>query len=142
MPVFDGVGELQAGITRTLLGDEAISSLIGVRVYDQMPTSGSYPCIAFGPSDGVDGDSDCISAEEVTLQIDVWSQDQGQLGPCRDLTAVVRRALHQRPLSLTAPFAASTMRVARMRVVRDGDGSTAHGIITVRVRLQEVASDG
>ena len=127
---------LQAVIGAALVADAGVATLVGDRIYDQMPATGEYPCIEFGASDVVPDDEECIDGEVHALQIDVWSRDQGRLGPCKDIVAAARAALHEAELDLPDPFALCFVRVVLTRVLPDPDGITAHGILTVEATVE------
>lgn len=123
--------ELQKGIYDALVADAAVGALIGDRIYDRMPSVGDYPCVTFGPSDYVTDDAECIDMQEHTVQLDVWSRDQGRQGPCKAIVDAVKAALHDKSLTLADPYACNGVYIGSARVVVDPDGTTAHGIVRV-----------
>jgi len=92
--------ELQLAIVAQLKGDAAVTALVAQRVYDDVPsetqrasrTGGSWPYVSMGPSDETSDNADCIDGFEITVQIDVWSQDVGY-PEARRIADAVRRAL-------------------------------------------------
>ena len=72
---------------------------------------------------------------EHTFQIDCWSRQVGAVHAKRMVDAV-KAALHDRGLSLTAS-ALVEMRVIMRRVLRDSDGITHHGVVTVQAIIEE-----
>jgi hypothetical protein len=129
--------ELQKAIYEALTSDDAVSALVGDRVYDGTPSNQQFPYITFGPNDRILEDLECISASTETLQLDVWSRDQGRLGPCKAVCDAVRNALHLAGLELQVN-ALVRIRVDRVRVFKDSDGVTAHGVVTIEADLEEV----
>lgn len=132
----DPDSELQKLIYETLILDASVSGLIGDRVYDRMPKSGSYPCVTFGPSDVTPDEVDGINSEEITIQLDVWSQDNGRLRPCKVIVGAIKNVLHNAPLSLPTPYALVEIWVEHAQVMLDPDGATAHGIMTVIAMIE------
>lgn len=132
----DPDSEVQKLIFEALLADAAIAVLVGTRIYDRMPSDGQYPCICFGPSDTVPDDVQGLVADEITIQLDIWSQDNGRLHPCKAITGAVKSALHYAPLSLPAPYALVQIWVHSIRMMLDADGATAHGIVTVIAQVE------
>lgn len=130
--------ELQKLIFDTLLADTAVSDLVGGRVYDGAPSDQEYPCITFGPTDSFNDDLQCVDARTETVQLDIWSRDQGRMGPCKDICDAVKNALHLADLAL-ATHALVRIRTDGIRVFRDSDGITAHGIVTVEADLEEIS---
>lgn len=128
--------ELQKTIYNALVADAAVGALVGNRIYDRMPSDGEYPCITFGPADEITDDADCIDGEEHSAQIDVWSRDQGRMGPCKDIVAAAKTALHDANLTIADPFALVFIRVVGTRVFSDSDGITSHGVVTVQAMIE------
>jgi len=128
--------ELQAAIRAALVADAGVAALIGTRVYDGMPFSGQYPCVTFGPSDTVLDQIGCIDRREETLQLDVWTTvDQGKIWPAKTICDAVTKALNGAAISLTTNAVASVV-VTSVRVLRDPDGVTAHGVVTVTAEVE------
>lgn len=128
--------EFQALIFNTLVNDAGVSALVGNRIYDGAPSDREYPCITIGSSDSFNEDLQCVDARTETIQLDIWSRDQGRTGPCRDICDVVKNALHLADLSLTQ-HALVRIRTDGIRVFRDADGVTAHGVVVVEGDLEE-----
>lgn len=128
--------ELQKLIYDTLVADAAVGALVGDRIYDGSPSDRTFPCITFGPSDSVPDDMECINARTESIQLDVWSRDQGRLRPCREIMDAVRDALHLANLSM-AVNTLVLIRVDGMRLFMDADGVTAHGVITVEADVEQ-----
>lgn len=128
--------ELQQLIYDTLVADAAVGSLIGDRIYDGAPSGREFPCITFGPTDSVPDYMECITARTETVQLDVWSRDQGRMRPCKEIMDAVKDALHLVDIEL-AVNALVVIRVVGQRVFMDRDGITAHGVVTVSAELEE-----
>lgn len=136
MPEFGPSRALQAAIIQSLRGNANVAAVVGDRVFDGVPEGAEFPMISLGPSSDVDEELDCLSVEEHTQQIDVWSRDNSRMGPCKDIMDAVKAAIHNKPLILQDPYAVSTVRVLGKRIVKDPDGITSHGILTVTVMLE------
>lgn len=135
--MFGRTGCLQAAIYGRLLASEALSAVVGDRIYDGPPDSPRFPYLTFGPSYGVDGGGDDLDAEDVTIQIDVWCDDRQSLGRCSDLADLVRALFQRQPLELEFPFAASAVRVPLKRVMLDPSGYT-HGVVQVTAFVERI----
>jgi len=129
--------ELQTAIYDALIGDDAVSTLVGDRVYDGSPSTRAFPCITFGPTDSLPEDMECVSALTETVQLDVWSRDQGRMRPCKEICDAVREALHLAGLDLEVN-ALVRIRVDGVRVFMDSDGVTTHGVVTVEADLESL----
>ena len=128
--------ELQNFIVATLRGDVSVGDICGDRVYDNIPSNEVFPYISFGPSDFISDDADCIDGRQETVQLDIWSQKQGSLVEAKNLTDAVKSALHDAEGDLGVN-ALVGLRVPSARVVRDPDGKTARGIISVEALVEE-----
>ncbi len=130
-PVFD----MQVAIVAALKADAAVAAIVGSRVEDGRPSA--YPAITIGPSDYVPLDLGCISAREFSLQIDCWVRDSStRFNPLYALTGAVKAALHDVRLPL-ATHALANLLVAQVRHLRDPDGLTLHGVISLDALLEE-----
>lgn len=128
--------ELQGAIYDALVADAGAGALVGDRIYDGVPSNNAFPYVSFGPSQEITDDAECIDGEEHFIQIDVWARDQARMGPCKDICAAVKAALHEVTLNLPSPYALAFIRVTGTRTMLDPDGITAHGIITVQAAVE------
>ncbi|WP_193336168.1 DUF3168 domain-containing protein [Devosia beringensis] len=135
--------ELQLAALNALRASTALTAMVGAKIYDRVPekqVNGQLvpdvvsPYISFGPvtslPDEAD-DSDCIDSEEITFQIDVWSWGSGLAYgsvQCRQISGLVKKALHKADLQLTT-HALVSIRHVLTRILRDSDGITNHGVI-------------
>lgn len=129
--------ELQKLIFDTLRADAAVMAIAN-GVYDRVPSSpyGTRTAyISFGPSDVVDDGADCIDAGIYTFQVDAWSIAVGQV-ECKRLVDAIKDALHERDLQLTEN-ALAEIRVDFRRILKDPDGLTTHGVVTVTASIEE-----
>ncbi|MGR3376056.1 DUF3168 domain-containing protein [Salipiger abyssi] len=127
---------VQKAIFDALVSDAAVGGLIGDRIFDGRPTDAAFPNITFGPAQFIPDETDCIDGEEHFFQIDVWDRSQGRYGPAKDMLFAVKSALHDAELSLEDPYAMALVEVISSRVMKDPDGVTAHGILTVRALVE------
>ncbi|APE43411.1 hypothetical protein BOO69_08270 [Sulfitobacter alexandrii] len=129
--------ELQAAIYQILRADSAVSALVGDGVFDRVPKAGDVPpYITFGPSDEIEADMLCITSAEHSLQIDVWSERQGGFKECKEITYAVKKALHEVEIDLPT-HALVQIRVVRRLHLREPDGITSHGVVTVEADIEE-----
>lgn len=119
--------ELQGAITPRLKTYSPLTALIGAKVYSEVPIGAVVPYVSFGPTDSISDDADCIDADEVSTQIDVWAANAVE---CRRITDLVRRAL-----KTDVEFSDNALAILEhdtTRVFRDADGKTFHGVVTMR----------
>lgn len=135
---MDSSEELQRLLYSTLKADADVMA-IAANVYDHVPANefGSKTAyVSFGPVDSHEDDADCISGQEVNIQIDCWSKAVGAV-ECKKLVDAVRKALHRKPLELT-DNALVDVWVTLTRVFPDPEGVT-HGVVSVTCTIEEPA---
>lgn len=125
--------EVQKGLLGCLAADSAVAAIVGAQVYENLPASGTYPCITLGPSDTTRFDREGIRGVRHTMQVDCWVQDGGILNGCRALTDAVAEALHFGAISLPLPYVFEEARVVLVRVFIDPDETTGHGAVSVAI---------
>lgn len=107
----------------------------GVRLYDMAPPDAAFPFASFGPFDAVDDGAQDLEAQQITVQMDVWTSDQGRLAPCRVLVGQLRALLHEATGTLE-DGALVQMRVEQTRTKLDPDGVTGHGVLVVTADVE------
>lgn len=131
--------DLQAAVYGLLSGAATLTALVGTRIYDGVPPKdAAYPRITFGPADYVPEQLDGCYAQIEAVQIDVWSRQNGQLFEAKGIVDLVRRLLNGASLSL-ATHAAASCEVTLVRVFRDADELTAHGVVQLEVMLEDLS---
>ncbi len=133
---MSSAAEFQKLVYDTLMADGAIRA-IAQKVYDNVPdnpygTKTAY--ISFGPYDANQDDADCIDGIEATLQVDIWSKTPGVV-EVKTLTDLVRKALHEKSLTLTENALVDT-RVEIWRIIPN-PGGEHHGVVQVTALIEE-----
>jgi hypothetical protein len=129
--------ELQGLIVSTLEADAAVTALVSDRIYDRVEnfnTDVVFPYVNFATSVETSNDADCIKGSDIFIQIDVWSREAGFV-ECKKIASAVRDALHDRDLQLTEN-ALALLRCDRIRVFRDADGLTSHGVVELQALVE------
>jgi hypothetical protein len=135
---MDGDGpdlELQGVIVQTLRADPAVTALVAQRIYDRVPEDSPFPYIAYGPSDSVEADAECIPGVDISVQIDVWSRAVGY-PEAKRIAAAVRAALHDADLVL-AENALVTIQHRQTINQRDPDGLTSHSFLMFAAYVEQ-----
>ena len=127
---------LQRLIFLRLTSFASLVALIGSRVVDPPRVDEVMPYVSFGPSDWQEDDADCIDGRIETIQIDVWSTAQDGQREAKAICDAVKEALHNYEADL-GDHALASMRVPTVRVFRDPDGITTHGVIQVEAMIEE-----
>ncbi len=131
--------ELWNLVRDTLLAETVVMAEIDA-IYDKVPAKpwgAKKAYISRGPFFGAPDDADCIPGQEITLQIDIWSQKSNRWS-VDEIIAATRAALHERNLQLTEN-ALVELRVTLWRVIDDPDPLTVHGIVQVTALVEEAS---
>lgn len=119
-----------------LLKAANVMALVGDRVWYRAPENPVYPHIANFDTFGVRDDATCITGEEITLNVHVWTRDG--MDPLQDARAIayeVGRALHGYPLALPSNHLV-TLDHRGDRIFYDRDDLTGHGVVEFRAIVQ------
>ena len=123
---------LQKGVRATLVANSAVTGLVSTRVYDEPPTSVTYPFVRFGNITPNADDTDGSIGAEVSMNIEAFSQATGRV-EATQVAEAVRAALHRQESSVTVTgFNLIEMRCDNYVVSRNSDdrGHTASIIMT------------
>lgn len=122
---------LQSAIFTTLQADTALLALLGgPRIHDYAPQPVAFPYVTFGQSLTRDTDTSLEPGDEHVLTLHVWSRTEGRK-EAAELVAVIRDALHDRPLPLTGHRLVN-LRHEFSELRRDADGETVRGLVRFR----------
>ena len=111
----------------------AVPAVAG-RVYDGPREDAQMPYISIGASYWSDDSAECITARRETVQVDIWASVRPDMSMCKDVTDAATVALDG--WADTDALTMSGLTVALARVVRDPDGTTAHGIVQVEAMVE------
>lgn len=123
---------------RLLETPEVIDLVPAEHILDRNQRPNPDPSIILGEAQELD-DDDSLDRRIVRVYhtLHVWRQEASLEGTTGILGAVRHAALAGR-LALPAGFHCIDLRVASSRAMRDPDGETSHGIMTLEARVQEV----
>lgn len=129
--------EIQKLIYDTLSASTALAPLVE-GIYDMVPpdpwgTVQGY--VSFGPTQVVNDDAECLVNQDHYIQIDCWSRQHSV--HCKRMVDTVAAALNNAPLALSDNGLIG-ITVENRQVLRDPDGLTAHGILSVKVMVEEM----
>lgn len=127
---------LQTLIFQRLTTFAPLVALIGTRVVDPPRLDEQAPYISFGPSDWQEDDAECITGRVETIQLDIWSTEQDGQREAKAICDTVKKALHGYDADL-GDHALVALRVPIVRVFRDPDGITTHGVVQVEAVIEE-----
>lgn len=110
------------------------ANVAGGRVYDLPPPDAMKPYVSIGPWTSTSDDADCIDTDEISAQIDVWSDKPGY-PEVKSIAGAIRAALDEADLSLSDNALASfEHRITRY--MRDADGLTSRAVITFTALIE------
>lgn len=122
---------LQGAIVARLKADAPTVAFVAQRIYDEVPTSATFPYISLGDGQSNGDDIDCAKISEVYFQIHAWSRspDPGYV-KVKGIAAAVRDAM-------TAPivmpgFEVQEQQYQQTQLLRDPDGLTRHAMVEFR----------
>jgi hypothetical protein len=132
--------ELQGAITVALKSASALTTIIGQRVYDDVPrnpvgaVTAQFPFVAHGNSDEVQDDYECVEGVEITYEIECWSRSVGYVEALR-IAHEVKAALHNASFTLTTN-ALCILEHVQTRKDRDPDGKTSRTTVQFRAIVE------
>ncbi|ADO43118.1 DUF3168 domain-containing protein [Ketogulonicigenium vulgare] len=126
--------ELQDAIEAAVRADAALMAIIA-GIYDRVPDrpwGAANGYISFGPWDSVSQEGGCQAIEDVSLQLDAWSNRTGR-AHCEEIMQRLRRIMGQvqtdrHPIVARGdPFS---------QVLRDPNGLTLHGVLRYEFQME------
>ncbi|MET3602035.1 DUF3168 domain-containing protein [Martelella mangrovi] len=126
--------ELSRAVIAALKTAPDVTRFTGTRIFDRVPADPkpAFPYISMGPSDSLPDDADCIDGEEISIQIDCWSQGAGEAfgsAEVKKLAGAVKRSFHDAGLGL-ADNALLSLHHRATRIMREPDGITNHAALS------------
>lgn len=129
--------DLQGAVVQRLRNAAGVLALVGDRVFDHVPPQTPFPYVSYGSDSLIQDDVSCITAYEVSVQIDVWSRAEGQ-PEMKRIAGAIRAALHDAEFDVGTDHALVLMEHETTRYIGDPDGITLHGAITFKALIDAV----
>ena len=123
---------LQKAIAARINDDPSIGALI----FDDA-TSAQLPFISFGPFQALPEHGDCLDGGEFYMTLDCWAAGP-QTVTVKQIGARVAASLDRAALVLDPPQRLVEMAVEQIQYMRDPDGITTHGVITVHAWTEPI----
>ena len=141
----DPAEELQGLIHAALTSDAAVMALVS-GVYDrvQLAADGTTApsvwgqqqgYVSFGAEYTTHSFVECVTKQNPTLQIDIWSRQVGRIHAKRIMAEVLRVL---RSIDSLSDNALGSVNITLTRLMPDPDGLTIHGIIQVEFAVEVV----
>lgn len=138
MTISSPQAEVQKMVFDALTADATVAGLVN-GIYDRPPAAAfnepKLGYISFGPTQALNDDSECIIGDQYTVQLDFWSRQVGFVHVKRMLDAA-KRVLQNTTIDLDDNAMVGCI-VESMQTLRDPDGLTNRGIMTLIVHVEE-----
>lgn len=129
----------QKAVRDRLVATLAVTALVpAASITDVNERPAPDPSIIIGEGQTLEGNQIDRRDQRVILDLHVWKKEPGLKG-VKAIAGAARAALHSLGLPPTAEHHFTDCRVSSMRFLRDPDGVTAHGIVTVETLVVEIA---
>ena len=132
---------VQVAIRNRLVATAAVTALVpAASILDVNQRPSPSPSIILGESQAVDEGTSLRRAHvRVYHTIHVWKREPSLEG-VKVICGAIRKAIHAGRLDLGAGLHCADALVSPMRQMRDPDGESSHGVVTVEVLVCEVAA--
>lgn len=129
---------LHRAVSNRLVNNPDVVSLVPAdNIIDRNQRPILDPSIVVGEGQSVDeGDSISRSLTRIYMDMHIWKKEPSLAG-VRTIAGAIRTALSLR-LEGNAGFHIADCYVSQMRFLRDPDGETSHGIVTISAKVQEL----
>ena len=129
---------IQTAIRLRLVATAAVTALVPpTSILDINQRPAPTPSIIIGEGQSVEGDQIDRRDQRVFSTLHIFKTEPGLVG-VKDIAGAIRTAIHSSRLTVTG-WHCGDCRVSSMHFMRDPDGETAHGIVTVEALMVENA---
>lgn len=126
-------------VRQRLTGNSAVTALIPAgSILDINQRPAPTPSIIIGEGMVTEGDRIDRRDLRVILDLHLWKKEQGLTG-VKAVAGAIRAAINSARLVPVDGFQFGDCRVTNARFLRDPDGETAHGIVTIETLVVEAA---
>lgn len=130
---------LQKAVRARLAATAAVTALVpAAAILDRHARPAPDPSIIMGEGQTVEGGDIARKMQRVYFDLHVWKKEPSTAG-AKAIAGAIRTALHAGRLTLDTGFHCGDCRVSSMRFLRDPDGETSHGIVTVETLISGAA---
>ncbi|MCF7617408.1 DUF3168 domain-containing protein [Bacillus sonorensis] len=125
--------ELQKAINERLSSDVALNEII-TGVYDNPDKNTPFPYVNIGEDTSVPFETKVTFGENITSVIHAWSRAEDGKREAKEILSLVLQSLSKAPL-LVNGFKVLDFGVQQTQVITDIDGITQHGILRIRLYI-------
>lgn len=131
---------VQKALMARLSASPVVTILVpAANILDRNALPAPTPSIIMGEDQAVEEGDIARRNQRVYCTVHVWKKEVG-VGGAKAIAGAIRTAVHGNRFPQTDGFHFADCRVSSMRFLRDPDGETAHGIVTIEALVHEVAS--
>jgi hypothetical protein len=129
--------ELQKAIRARLVGAAGVVALVpGNSILDRNARPAPNPSIILGEDQTIEGEDIARRQERIISTVHVWKKEPSLEG-VKAIAGAIRSALQASRLVMGGGFQCVDCRVTGTRFLRDPDGETSHGVVTVESLVGE-----
>lgn len=130
---------LQKALRARLIAATGVINLVPASsILDTNQRPAPMPSIILGEGQSLEGDRIDRRDQRVAMDVHVWKKEPGLAG-VKAVSGAIRGALHSGKFAPLDGFHFADVRVSSARFLRDPDGETAHGVVTVEAIMHEAA---
>ena len=127
---------LQKAIRNRLVATSAVTDLVpAASILDRNERPAPSPSIIMGEAQETDDGDIARKRTRIFHTLHIWKKEPSLTG-ITEINATIRLALRER-LSLDSGFHLADLKIASTRALRDPDGATSHGVVTVEALILE-----
>ncbi len=128
---------VQTAIRARLIATPAVTALVpAASILDRNARPAPDPSIILGEGQSVDEGRIDRKVQRVFATLHVWKKEPGLAG-VKQIAGAIRTSIQSARLDLAGYHCGDSL-VPAMRFLRDPDGETAHGVVTVEAVVSEV----
>lgn len=130
---------VQKAVRARLIATSAVTALVPASsILDVNQRPAPDPSIIIGEGMALEGDDIARLKQRVVLDLHVWKKEPSLEG-VKKIAGTIRTAIHAARFPEAGNAHFGDCRVSSMRFLRDPDGETSHGVVTVEALVAEVA---
>lgn len=129
---------VQKAIRARLVSTTVVISLVpAANILDRNSRPTPMPAIILGEDQSVEGDRHDRRDQRIYSTLHIWKEETGLTG-VKAIAGAIRSAVGQSRFASSDDFHFADCRVSSERFLRDPDGKTAHGVVTIETLVVEV----
>ncbi|MEF2071902.1 DUF3168 domain-containing protein [Consotaella aegiceratis] len=130
---------VQKAIRARLVESVTVTDLVpAANILDRNSRPAPDPSIIIGEDQEVDEDRIARNVVRVYSTLHVWKKEAGLVG-VKAIAGAIRTAINGRKIAPVDGFHFGDCYVSSTRFLRDPDGETAHGVVTIETLVSEVS---